>query len=90
MLGSARGRWCNSSGLLTQLLTRRRSFGMGLFIDKPEQGRLVSSRLVSLLLLVAAPAGRAVDLARASHRIKRRNAPPKPLVFQCRLLAMTP
>ena len=34
MLGSARGRWCNSSGLLTQLLTRRRSFGMGLFIDK--------------------------------------------------------
>jgi len=47
MLGSARGRWCNSSGLLTQLLTRRRSFGMGLFIDKPEQGRLVSSRLVS-------------------------------------------
>ena len=38
---------------------------------------------------VAAPAGRAVDLARASHRIKRRNAPPKPLVFQCRLLAMT-
>ncbi len=90
MLGSARGRWCNSSGLLTQLLTRRRSFGMGLFIDKPGQGRLVSSRLVSLLLLVAAPAGRAVDLARASHRIKRRNAPPTPLVFQCRLSAMTP
>ena len=40
--------------------------------------------------LVAAPAGRAVDLVRASQRIKRRNAPPKPLVFQCRLLAMTP
>ena len=51
MLGSARGRWCNSSGLLTQLLTRRRSFGMGLFIDKPEQGRLVSSRLVSCYCL---------------------------------------
>ncbi len=46
---------------------------------------------------VAAPAGRAVDrahagaaLVRASQWIKRRNAPPKPLVFQCRLLAMTP
>ena len=108
---------------------------MGLFIDKPKQGRLVSSRLVSyyclfpiiacfllllvsyyclfpiiacfllllvsyyclfpiiacfLLLLVAAPAGRAVDLVHASRWIKRRNAPPKPLVFQCRLLAMTP
>ena len=39
--------------------------------------------------LVAAPAGRTVDLVRASQWIKRRNAPPKPLVFQCRLLAMT-
>ncbi len=41
---------------------------------------------------MAAPAGRAVDLVRASQWIKRRNAPatPKPLVFQCRLLAMTP
>ena len=76
MLGSARGRWCNSSGLLTQLLTRRRSFGMGLFIDKPEQGRLVSSRLVSLLLLVAAPAGRAVDLARASQSDKEEERAP--------------
>ncbi len=41
-------------------------------------------------VLVAAPAGRAVDLVRASQWIKRRNAPPKALVFQCRLLAMTP
>ena len=43
-------------------------------------------------------AGRSADqrcwvgaaLVRASQWIKRRNAPPKPLVFQCRLLAMTP
>ena len=41
-------------------------------------------------VLVAAPAGRAVDLVRASQWIKRRNAPPKALLFQCRLLAMTP
>ena len=34
-----------------QLLTRSRSFGMGLFIEKPKQGRLVSSRLVSLYCL---------------------------------------
>ena len=35
-----------------QLLTRSRSFGMGLFIEKPkQQGRLVSSRLVSLYCL---------------------------------------
>ncbi len=33
--------------------------------------------------------GRTDDLVRASQWIKRRNAPPKPLVFQCRLLAMT-
>jgi hypothetical protein len=30
-----------------QLLTRRRSFGIGLFGDKAWQGRLVSRRLVS-------------------------------------------
>ena len=35
-----------------QLLTRSRSFGMGLFIEKPkQQRRLVSSRLVSLYCL---------------------------------------
>ena len=45
------------------------------------------------MIFAAAAAGRAARFSYgvlASQWIKRRNAPPKPLVFQCRLLAMDP